>query len=341
MSTNIKKIVDRFNDDPDFTSRLLNKTIPEMLVLFIEKNIIEFVDESVVTDYLDLVLYHKLTSSENKKELIKEICNKYFNDAFFENDTPYLLVSRYDIPNIFDDRGRDATARWVAKGIFSEDYWEPFDYYPDKSYFYDSCIETLNSDNKHYVANAINDELLDSKIEPTTDLLTQIAEEQGHPEYLTLSSDLILNIMEDEESFMDIAWETQVASELSSAYNSAYNEAYNDELYNKVYDGLTTFFNSPTKPEITTVKTTPIHGKEYLSQYIQINISNSLYDFIYRYLSMYKDTYHNIDYFGNLFDIIIELIEYGDLSFIDFRIPDYAGSTKTDENYNSLIKDYI
>jgi hypothetical protein len=56
---------------------------------------------------------------------------------------------------------------------------------------------------------------------------------------------------------------------------------------------------------------------------------------------MYKDTYHNIDYFGNLFDIIIELIEYGDLSFIDFRIPDYAGSTKTDENYNSLIKDYI
>jgi hypothetical protein len=341
MSKSIEKIIDRFNDDPEFTSRLFNRTISEMLVLFIEKNVIELVDESVVTDYLDLVLYYKLTSIENKKELIKEICDTYFNDVFFENDKPYLLVSRQDIPNIFDDYGRDSTARWVAKAIFSEDYWEPFDNYPNKSYFYDSCIETLNSDNKYYVANAINDELLDSKVEPTTDLLEQIAEEQGHPEYLILSTDLIFDIMEDEESFMDIAWETQVASELSSAYNSAYNEAYSDELYNDVYDGIMNFFNSPTKPEITTVKSTGINGKEYLSEYIQINISNSLYDFIYEYLSGYKDTYHNIDYFGNLFDVIVELIAAGIFSYIDFRIPDYADSTKTDENYNSLIKDYI
>lgn len=341
MSANIKKIVDKFNEDPELTSKLFNKTIPEMLILFIDKNSITFIDESLVMDYLDLVLYHKLINSDNKKELIKEICEKYFHDVFFEGDTPYLLVSRDDIPNIFDDRGRDTTARWVAKSIFSEDYWEPFDYYPDKDYFYDNCIESLDGENKYYVANAINDELLDSKIEPTTDLLEQIAEEQGHPEYLILSTDLIFNIMEDEESFMDIAWPTQVASELSSAYNSAYNDAYNSELYDEVYEGIMNFFNSPTRPEFTTVKTTGVHGKEYITEYLQINLSNSLYDFIYRYLSMYNDTWNNIDYFGNLFDMITELIDYGDLSYIDFRISDYADSTEVDRNYNSLIKDYI
>ena len=74
---------------------------------------------------------------------LKYICDNILTDVEMRSDGFWLyLRDREELAVFFDDRGRDATARDVAKHVFSEDIWDP--YWDTTSDVYRDVIEDLD-----------------------------------------------------------------------------------------------------------------------------------------------------------------------------------------------------
>ena len=188
----------------------------------------------------------------DKMEIVKNIVDNYLNDIVFEGDKIYYDADKDDLDQIFYD-GRDGD-RYIVNKILSldDDWWEPYSDVVDDRSFFNECIGELTNENKMLLSNRLNDELLDVKVNPNTDLLEEIAQEQGHEDYVLLDVDLIHDrILEDEETtkFL-LLYETDLGNELMWRYNDAYNQVAVDGYYNQVMDGISTFFNSDKNPEL-------------------------------------------------------------------------------------------
>lgn len=335
-----ENIINLFNDDPERVSEWFGKDEGEMIIFFIDKGFINQLDKKTFEDYIDLILYYSLEKSENKMEKVKEIADEYLRDVNFEDGRFFLETDTDNIVQLFRDDSRNSNSRHIAKSVFDEDDWEPFDAYPQRSYFFDDCISNLNADVKYMVANNLNDELLDSKIEPETELLESIAERQGHPEYVELSTDIILEIFNDEESTLSIMDGTDLESILSSSYNQAYNDTYTSEIYNQVYSKISNFFNSETLGSKEYSNVTGINGKQYSREFFKIDITNSIYDILNAYLSEWKSNWNDIIYHGDLMGLIIEMLD-DYFEEITLRVSDYPNFGDVTKNYNEIVKEYI
>lgn len=335
-----ENILNSFNDDPERVSEWFGKDVGEMIMFFIDKGFTNQLNEKTLEDYIDLILYYRLEKSENKMETVKEISDEYLNDVTFENGKFFLETDPDNIVQLFRDDSRNSSSRHIAKSVLDEDDWEPFDAYPQRSYFFEECISDLNTDVKYMVANSLNDELLDSKIEPETELLASIAERQGHPEYVELSTDIILEIFEDEESTLSIMDGTDLESTLSSSYNQAYNDAYTYEIYNQVYSEISNFFNSETPGSKEYSNITGIYGKQLRREFFKIDITKSIYNFLNTYLSDWNRNWNDITYHGDLMGLIIEMLD-DSFEQITLRVGDYPDFRDVTKNYNEIVKDYI
>ena len=335
-----QNILNSFNDDPEKVSEWFGKDVGEMIMFFIDKGFTNQLNEKTLEDYIDLILYYRLENSENKMETVKEIADEYLNDVTFENGKFFLETDPDNIVQLFRDDSRNTSSRYIAKSVLNDDSWEPFDAYPQRSYFFDECISDLDTETKHMVANSLNDELLDSKIEPETELLSSIAERQGHPEYVELSTDVILEIFEDEESTLSIMDGTDLESTLSSSYNQAYNDAYTSEIYDQVYSEISNFFNSETPGSKEYFNVTGIYGKQLRREFFKIDITKSIYNFLDTYLSDWKRNWNDITYHGDLMGLIIEMLD-DSFEQITLRVSDYPDFRDVAKNYNEIVKDYI
>ena len=108
MTDNQKKFVEKYNQNPELIEKVYNKDRGEMLKFIMSQNLLDYVDEEIFEDYLDLVLYEKLNnaSPENKMGVAMHISDKYLSDVVFEYDKIYYDADIDDLDQIFYEIGR-------------------------------------------------------------------------------------------------------------------------------------------------------------------------------------------------------------------------------------------
>ena len=73
-------------------------------------------------------------------------------------------------------------------------------------------------------------------ISPETELLENIAKDQGHPDYVDVKDPLlVMDILEEDKESVNVLLNesSETSGELYSLHNNAYNTAYTDEKYNE------------------------------------------------------------------------------------------------------------
>jgi len=349
-----EKIIDILTNGSDNQIQSLVNTVfngeSELFMSFLEKN--GLLSDENIYDYLIEEMPMTYLSNKfktNPDKTTKYIVDNYFGDISSENGRYILkLDNREDLSIFFKrDGGRDMSSQELAKLILQEDWWEPF--YDSLQDVYDEVIENLTPENLNLLANKINDELLDSKIEPETSLLEDIAEDQGHPEYVELSVDLLLNtIFEDKESTKYILNHeaNDTNSELYSLYHNAFNTAYVDEKWENLTSELKSLLGIENIGEYRSRKVKNYKGEEVnISDYF-IDVTNFLPDVIQ---STFDDRYMNDDYrnqfeyYGNFESFVEEMIyenviEGGSLSMPYYDYPDHD---RVERYMNEMFREYI
>lgn len=331
-----------------FINRYLNGDDDEFFNLIDKLGILD--DDEIYPILLEdkPMSYLKYKYNSNPETTINFIIDNYLTDVTKQDGKLLLRLNNREDLSIFfkDDGGRDMGSKEMSKLVFQEDWWEPFD--NTLSSIYSEVIYNLNPENLSLLATAINDELSGSDVSPSTSLLEDIANEQGHPDYVELSVELIRNtIFNDEDStnaILDDA--SNVSSELYSLYHNAYNTAYIDEKWETASNEIKSLLSTDSIGDWVSRK-----GKNYKGEEITINnyfvdvtkfvpylIESILND---KYMS---DDYRNaFEYFGNLENLIEEsikedVIDGGSMSISYY---DYADYRKVTEYLNDLFSDYI
>jgi len=343
MEEKYLKYVNEFNDG-DFDSLLpFFNTMENILRFFHKKNLLQYVDpfDSNLEDYQNEILNFLINELGDKETLEK--CMLQFSDVEVKDDGHYLVINdREDLADLFDDRGRDTTARDVAKAVFGEDMWEP--YHDTTDDVYRDVIEELNPENIERLKTYMLDTLTNWKIEvddSSPDLFNNYSEDGIF--YLTPEN--VGDVIGDEESMnylMDEGYLENLRSELYSIHYNAYNSAYETEIYNDVMGELETFFD--VKSAKWDSRPSSYNSEKLIEFYVLKFNPNEVVNSITKYISDrnlwgYYD--NNFGYQGSWLTMMSHLMDNGEEPRLDFRIPDYADSSLVDKYINEMFGDYI
>jgi hypothetical protein len=345
MEEKARKILQSIEDNPDRVSRVygnINNALNHIFSLSPQVyNEIDTKDEVWYdNDLQDLIIYHQLRNSEDQIDYIKKFINSHdFNDLSVQGDRIIYNADLDDVLNLYDDRGRDTTAKYVAKEVLGEDgYTEWF-----SGDFYDlsGLIDELNKENlqelKLKSIEVLNGIISRENIEETgIELLDEMLEIQGNPEYLEVNMENISEMLEDSETlkFLFDNYLGDLEGELSNAYNQAYNDAFADEILNDVYSGMEGLLGKMERNDYTI---TAKDGKKFYRTNYLIDVTPNIVDIFLKYFSDYKNHYNQIDYFGNFTNMMNEYLDNNG-ERIDFRIPDYPDLRKVTQIYNDIVE---
>ena len=343
MEERYLKYVNEFNDG-DFDSLLpFFNTMENVLRFFHKKNLLQYVDpfDSNLEDYQNEILNFLINELGDEETLQK--CISELQDVEIREDGYYLVINdRENLSELFDDRGRDITTRDVAKAVFGEDMWEPYNDTTDD--VYRDVIEELNPENIERLKSYMLDTLTNWKIEvddSSPDLFNNYSEDGIF--YLTPEN--VGDVIGDEESMnylMDEDYLDNLRSELYSIHYNAYNSAYETEIYNDVMGELETFFDVKTaKWDSRPSK----YNSEKLIEFYSLKFNpNEVANSITKYISdrnLWGYYQNNFGYQGSWLTMMYHLMDNGEEPWLDFRIPDYADSRLVDKYINEMFPDYI
>jgi hypothetical protein len=311
----------------------------ELFDFIIENN---FLDDSNYNDLEDILknYYLEYWIGNAPDVALKFICDDLLTDVEIRSDGFWLhLRDRDELAVFFDDRGRDGTARDVAKHVFSEDMWDP--YWDTTSDVYRDVIEELDDNNKkhlgEYILRHIGNQDLNVE-DYSADFLQELADIQAKDGVFQITQDNVGPLIGDEEAMNELLNGDldELKSELYSLHNSAYNRAYEEECYDLVYKGLEEFFSSRIMDEAKQVG-----EKTKYYPYIKIrNFQSDVMAFIYENKGGgYNDS--TLEYWGSYAGMMGGLFDIGIYDEIDFRIPDYADWDYVRKNINDMLGDYI
>jgi hypothetical protein len=286
------------------------------------------------------VLHFLFKIPEFREKIIDSAFNYYDRDVVKIGDKIYLNFNSVgDLSEFFcveEFRG-SMTSREISNSVLSDDFWEP--YSDTVNDLYDDVIEELSPENLDKLGNILLRQIGNTKIESDDDdLLSTIADEQGHPEYAILEKDDITRILKDKSAtktlFIYDYVDGDLETDLYNLHGNAYNSAYVDELYKMVWGGLGNLFG---KGEY--VKDENSRNKnEY-----RVDITELfplVIDGFFEAKMDYNDSIYNYSSFSSL---LIELFDYHNkyecLSL--GRIPDYPSHIDVRNNLNSSFDDYI
>ncbi len=324
---NIEFIKDFFGSLESFLNYIGRKGLIHELDII--NNELEFEDE---------VNKIALAIKEHNPEKFREYVLESLSDVTYENGEYYVTLNdKSKLAYLFCDSGRNGMSQSTISEILDGE-WD-FDFWDTTDNVYRDVIQELNKDNLIYLSKKISEELSDVEVEPETELLEEIAEEQGHPEYVTLTPELIHDrIFNDENSTKSILNETNnIKSDLYSLHNRAYASAYEDEVYSGIMDELETFFDMRYS-EWVTVPSSVNPNKSHI--YFKVKITNFDSE-ISDYLNNAKNYSEPLSNYGDYLSILSENISYGSINCLNYYAPDYADWSKTKENINELFGDYF
>ena len=249
------------------------------------------------------------------------IVDNFLGDVQKIGEEYFMTIGREDLSNFFDDRGRDGTARDVAKRVLGDEAGE---------WYYDSYIQLEN----------IISELNTTNFEK---LKTRFLEKN---EGKNFNDDIITKELVDEMDSNDISeaikeLDVDLSSDLQNLYSSAENYAYEGELYDLVYRELKEFFGYEDFGKWENQSYKRIDGQVINKEVFRVNVTKLLDRVIPEYLNIHLTEPDNqLEYQGNLEYVLNDLFDEGE-DRLDFRIPEYPDYSRTRENINDLFADYI
>jgi len=340
MEDKISALIDKFYDNPSGVAK--NFGGPEQFIKFVltkgnpEEHYLDpknqfFYDEGLQ----DLLIWEQYQSTPNKLEYLKRFISDFLeSDLVVENDRIIWLIDKDDLLMVFDDRGRDGTAKYAAEMVFNEDYNEHFNDVIDD--FYNDCVRTLNDKNEILLANKIVSELppLTSEDIEQTSFLEELWEIEGQSGFLSITSDNISELLGDNETtdYIITNFFPDLKNDMMNAYHNAFNTAYEDELSKEVYSNLEGFFGDSGK--MVNVGTNRA-GNDIWTY--AIDVTNT-FDYLFKEFFMnWSNHYNPIEYYGSFKEMLNQLFDDG-LNKIDFTIPDYPDSDEIESAYNEYVE---
>ena len=274
-------------------------------------------------------LYH------NEKDAFNKWVLSLVDDVVYKDGVYYLDVDdRSELSKLFCDAGRNDMSRGTIESILSgESDWDR--YYDTTDNVYRDVIEELNDDNLKRLSKYIVENLEGKGIEPETDILSEIAEEQGNPEQVYITFDNVTKVINSEET-MDYLFKDELAdlkSELYSIHSNSYNSAYEDEVWKSVMNELGTYFvgygefvSRPHK-----------YKKDTTVQNFIIPIANFESDIV-GFLTDGKGygSSGTLEYWGSYLGMMEDWADC-----LSVHSPDYPDFREVDKNINEMFRDYI
>jgi len=349
MEEKARKILEKLIDSPESIGKLfgsiegalsyINKISPEVYNEIDTKD-----DVWYDNDLQDLIIYHQLKNSEDKIDYIKKFIDRHdFNDLSVEGDRIIYNADLDDVLNLYDDRGRDSTAKGVARIVLGDDgytEWFSGDFYDLSELISELDKENLQRLKLKSVAELDGVISREDIEEQNIELLDEMLEIQGNPDYLEVNMENISEMLEDTETskFLFDNYLVDLESSLSSAYNQAYNDAFGDELLDDVYSGMEDLLGKMERNDYTI---TAKDGKKFYRTNYLIDVTPNIVSIFLDFFSDYKNNYYNIDYYGNFTNMMQEYLDNtGNKigSKIDFEISDYPDSRRVNQIYNDIVE---
>jgi len=338
MEEKALKILKLLQDDPDKIGRMVGG-LDSVLDYLAKHGVINQIDSSdefwFDNDLQDKLIYKQLSNSEDKLQYIKNFIIRHtFNDLKIEGDKIIWDIDPDDLEKFFDDRGRDGTAAGVAKIVFDNDF---FEWFGGRTYLgVNDLVSDLDKTNRKLLGDKIIDELngeiSKEDIENSDiDLLQELLEIQGSPEFLTIDTDNISEILDNYESLKYINEISDIFDDLSGSWDNAYNSAYENEVSNLVWSGIEEMFGKTEVYDYTITQS----GKKLYRKGIKIDVTPNIVNLFMDYFGN-QTHYHEIDYFGSFENMMNEYFE--EESKIDFRIPDYPDHSEVVKLYNEYVE---
>jgi len=303
--------------------------------------------EGLLYDYSDELMdtvgkeYIEYTYKQNPQKTIKVILD-FYPDVIQKGNKYYLRLDDKEDLKIFfksDDGGRDLSSKDVVQYTFDDSY-EPF--YNTVYDIYDNLISELDDKNLILLSKLMSKDFKGKRIYPFTNYLKNIAEDQGHSEYVSLDDyedvlDILENDSDSTESLLDVS---EYGGELNHIYDLAYNDVYKEEIYDNVYSELKELLETDVIGDWSSKKVKSADGKIRTLHYYDVDITNFV---PYLFESLFEDPYFDNDfeylsYFENLLEYAIsqEIIEGGSANNRNY---DYVDPTRIMEKVNDYFRD--
>jgi hypothetical protein len=274
-------------------------------------------------------LYH------NDKDAFNKWVLSLVNDVVYKDGIYYLDVDdRSELCKLFCDGGRNDISRDTIESILSgESDWEP--YWDTTDNVYRDVVEELNEDNLKRLNEYVVSSLEGIGIEPETEILSEIAEEQGNPEVAYVTLENVAKVINSEET-MDYLFKDELSdlkSELYSIHSGAYNNAYESEVWQSVMNELGTYFigngEFVTRPHR--------YKKDTQVQNFVIPIANFESDIV----GFLEDGRgyggsSTLEYWGSYLGM---MEDWSDC--LSVHSPDYPDFQEVEKNINEYFRDYI
>lgn len=336
MAVDINELIERFNNGDD----TIKKIFDDYTIFFKflnRRGLMGEIDPKNGLGSEDWQNEYLIWAHSENKPVFHKWVMEFLSDVIFdENGNAFLsLTDRGDLSRLFCDNDRNGLSIETIENILSEDSdWFEY-FYNSTDDIYRDVIEDLNDKNLNTLYEYIVEELKGQELSPESGLMEDIAVEQGHPEYWTISPENVSRIVNDEDSINSLLDDelSDLRSNLYNLHSSAYNSAYESEIYNDIWDELQTYFEGkgefkniphPYKKD-TTIQTFVIPIKDFDSD-------------ILSYLEQYKG-YGNsgtLEYQGSYINIVNESADC-----LRVRVSDYPDSYNVEREINEMFNDYI
>lgn len=307
----IKDFVEKvFNDDYISFYDFLEKKIDVSM-----DYVTEFFMEEIPQAYLK-ILYNK-----NPQSTIDYVVDEFLSDVKKEGDKYYMIISRDDLSKFFDDRGRDGTAKGVAKRVLSD---EPTDWYDNDSVDVSTVVEELDEGN-------------------FDNLLHKFFVEHEGKEYdgEIITQEFMKNTTKNELSDMISKLDDELSSNLINLYSIAENYAYEEEIYNLVNRELKDFFGTEKWGDYITSQIRKVDGTVVNKETFRVDVTNLLKRIVPEYIDMHVTEPDNqFEYQGDLEYVIKDWFNETE-NYLDFRVPEYPDYRLLEKQINDLYSDYI
>ena len=334
----LQPLIDRANEGDFSFIRQFFGDIESFLDIVKKKGLVSQLD--IINNelaYEDAVNKIALIIKDENPEYFRQYVLESLSDVTYENGNYYLTLNeRGNLSYLFCDT-RNSIRPSTVSDILDGEYDMYFDNTTDD--VYRDVVDVLEPDKLKYLAEKIIDEISNEPISSETELLEEIAQEQGHPDYVILDTDLLVNrIFNDDETTKYILNQTDtIYGDLYSLHNRAYESAYSDEVYDGIMSQLETFFD--TKDSSWVEKKSPTTpNKTY--HYFKIKIHNFEQQ-ISQYLNSHKNYEEPLSNYGDYIGILNENINMGDEECLTYYYPDYADWTEIKKQINDLFYDYL
>jgi hypothetical protein len=288
------------------------------------------IEDSDIQNHLLLWLHKK-----NPSKFYQFVLDKLTDLEMDEDGRVFLDLSDLsDLLELFCDSPRNGLSRDMVEGILNGDFDNWFE--GTTNSVYDDVISELNPKNYKILVDYIVKALQNTQISAETEVLYEIANEQGHPEYVTVDSSLVETILDDKETMNYLLNKEleDLDDSLSSIHRNAYSSAYNNDVIDSIWNELQEYVEGKgqfySRPH-TFKKNTVI-------QRFTIPVASNFYEIIDDYL---RDNVNNgsrglLEYYGSYLSLLAD-----NFDCLKVSTPDYPNYSKVSDDINEIFTDYL